>query len=287
MRQRLFLVVSLASLLAIAQAPSLDASHSLPYHWARQSNPFTVDLFDKVTRKWNAYLAEASTDWSVSTVLDTSVRPNGTRGRRRCRPKNGVVKVCNYRYGSTGWLGIAQLWVSGDHIVRARVKLNDTYHDNAPYRWPAWRRLVMCQEIAHALGLDHVDENFGNANLGTCMDYTNDPNGPPSNEHPNAHDYAELEDLYAHLDGTTTVAWQGVAASDAARPSLPPVLDLIDFAGPDQWGELVTISRDGGQAVYELDFGEGRKVITHVTWIPEIAVEVARWAEQLHRLEGP
>ncbi len=35
----------------------------------------------------------------------------------------------------------------------------------------------MCQEIGHDFGLDHQDENFNNPNLGTCMDYTNDPLG--------------------------------------------------------------------------------------------------------------
>lgn len=37
------------------------------------------------------------------------------------------------------------------------------------------RCLVTCQEVGHTFGLDHRDENFDNGNLGTCMDYTNDP----------------------------------------------------------------------------------------------------------------
>ena len=60
---------------------------------------------------------------------------------------------------------------------------------------------MICQEIAHDFGLDHQDENFSNPNLGTCMDYTSDPEGPPSNEHPNQHDYDQLESIYSHLDG--------------------------------------------------------------------------------------
>jgi hypothetical protein len=40
----------------------------------------------------------------------------------------------------------------------------------------------MCQEVGHTFGLDHQDENFNNTNLGTCMDYTNDPS---TNQHPN------------------------------------------------------------------------------------------------------
>ena len=60
----------------------------------------------------------------------------------------------------------------------------------------------MCQEVGHTFGLDHQDENFNNANLGTCMDYTNDPS---TNQHPNKHDYDELITIYSHLDSTTTV----------------------------------------------------------------------------------
>jgi hypothetical protein len=73
----------------------------------------------------------------------------------------------------------------------------------------------MCQEIAHDFGLDHQDENFNNPNLGTCMDYTSDPDGPPSNEHPNQHDYDQLESSYSHVDKTTTVK-QGAANAAAA-----------------------------------------------------------------------
>ena len=35
------------------------------------------------------------------------------------------------------------------------------------------------------------------------MDYTSNPLGPPSNEHPNQHDYDQLATIYTHLDSTT------------------------------------------------------------------------------------
>jgi hypothetical protein len=46
---------------------------------------------------------------------------------------------------------------------------------------PEWRQMVNCQEIRHTFGLEHQDEDFYNANLNTCMDYTTDPR---SNQHP-------------------------------------------------------------------------------------------------------
>ena len=57
--------------------------------------------------------------------------------------------------------------------------------------------LVSCQEGGHTLGLDHQDENFNNANLGTCMDYTKNPS---TNQHPNKHDYDQLLSTYSHFD---------------------------------------------------------------------------------------
>ncbi|HXG40454.1 MAG TPA: hypothetical protein VNJ28_05885, partial [Candidatus Limnocylindrales bacterium] len=195
-----------AALVGAALVPaSVGASHSWgPYHWARTANPFTVTLGDNVSATWDSYLAEASSDWTASSVLDTTVAPGRTRPKP-CRPTSGRVEVCSAAYGGTGWLGVAQIWVSSSHITQATVKVNDTYFNTATYNTPAWRRLVMCQEVGHTFGLDHQDETFDNPTLGTCMDYTNDPDGPPSNEHPNAHDYEQLETIYAHLDSTTTI----------------------------------------------------------------------------------
>jgi hypothetical protein len=173
------------------------------------------------------------------------------------------VEVCNTTYGNNGWLGVASIWVSGSHITKGTVKLNDTYFNTSAYNTPAWRRLVMCQEVGHTFGLDHQDENFYDANLGTCMDYTSDPDGPPSNEHPNGHDYEQLEIIYAHLDSTTT------ASQTSAQGASPPAMDEIDFAGPGQWGRLIRSTHQGRTELYELDFGGGHKVFTFVIWAEE------------------
>ena len=126
-------------------------------------------------------------------------------------------------YGNNGWLGIAQIWASGSHITQGVVKLNDTYFNTPTYDTGSWRQFVMCQEIGHTFGLDHQDENFNNANLGSCMDYTNNPS---SNQHPNTHDYDQLESIYSHVDGTTTV---GMSTGAQAQP---PSMSDIDFEGP-------------------------------------------------------
>lgn len=193
-----------ATLTAMLAIPA-QASHSWGgYHWGRTANPFALKLGDNVTGAWDAHLSTASSDWSASSVLDTNVVAGTVTNRKRCTPTKGRVEVCNTTYGYNGWLGIAGIAVSGGHITSGYVKLNDSYFDSPSYNTPAWRLFVTCQEIGHTLGLDHTDEAFDNANQGTCMDYTNTPAGPPSNEHPFAHDYEQLETTYAHLDGTST-----------------------------------------------------------------------------------
>jgi hypothetical protein len=276
MSHRRWLIPVLAVIAVVTLVTVAQANHSWgSYHWARQSNPFTVKLGDDVSSTWDSYLSTASSDWSASSVLNTSIVA-GSTSARRCRPTSGRVEVCNSTYGNTGWLGVAQIWVSGSHITQGTVKLNDTYHNQSPYNQPAWRRLVMCQEVGHTFGLDHQDENFNNGNLGTCMDYTSDPDGPPSNEHPNSHDYSQLESIYSHLDSTTTV---GASVLPGALLAVPAVTDL-ELSDLEQWGRLVATSRDGGQSVFEADFGHGVKVITHVTWIPEVARGLATMGDE-------
>lgn len=245
MKRTLAAGVVLVALTALAGSAS--ASHSWNgYHWARTANPFTLRVGDNVTSGWDAYLDEAISDWSASPVLDLTETAGRSKGRN-CRPTAGRIEVCNRAYGNTGWLGIAQIWVSGrGHVTQAVAKMNDTYFDTPQYNTPAWRRLVMCQEIAHDFGLDHQDENFGNPNLGSCMDYTSDPDGPPSNEHPNAHDFEQLETIYAHLDSSSTVGDATAFLPDAV-PSFAPA---------------TRVSR----STYVDDLGGGRQLVTHVFW---------------------
>jgi hypothetical protein len=251
-RPRFLLALLAALTLGVALASPASASHSWNgYHWARTSNPFTLKLGDNVGATWDSYLQTTSSDWSKSTVLDTTIVSGQTRPRT-CKAASGRVEVCNAAYGQTGWLGVASISVTGGvHITQGTVKLNDTYFAMAQYNMPAERNLVTCQEVGHTLGLDHQDENFSNPNLGTCMDYTNDPS---TNQHPNQHDYDELGTIYSHLDSFNTV---GSAAAGAAATA---------GNSPASWGRLVGRSATGRTATYVRDHGCGSKTITHVIW---------------------
>ncbi len=253
--RRAFLLTSALAIVLVFPA-SVSATHSWgSYHWARTANPFTLKLGDNVSSTWDSYLKTTSSDWTASTVLDTTIVPGSARPKL-CNAAVGMVQVCNSKYGNNGWLGVASIWASGSHITKATVKFNDTYFNTASYNTPEWRNLVSCQEVGHTLGLDHQDVNFTNANLGTCMDYTSDPDGPLDNQHPNAHDFEQLETIYSHLDSTTTVASAPAAAPAAAGAR----------AADAAWGSLVRVTNHGHGAWYVRDLGAGNLILTHVFW---------------------
>ena len=152
------------------------------YHWERANNPLMLNLGNNVKSVWDSHLNGATTDWNVSTVLELTPVAGNAGNVKRCKAATGAVEICNASYGGTGWLGIAGINVNGEHIRSGYVKLNDFYFDGDTYNVPEWRQMVMCQEIGHIVGLGHQDENFSNANLDTCMDYTSYPS---TNQHPN------------------------------------------------------------------------------------------------------
>ena len=270
-------------LMALAAVPAF-ANHSWGgYHWARTSNPFTLKVYDNIDPVWESYLQTAVSDWNRSTVLDFNVQwQSPLSSQRKCSSAAGVIEICNEKYGQNGWLGIAGISISGTHITKGYTKLNDTYYAMATYNTPAYRQMVVCQEIAHDFGLDHQDETFDNANLGSCMDYTNDPDGgaggfssnDPSNEHPNSHDYQQIQTIYSHLDSSTTIAATFNAMTQSAlRPaSLPEILNDVREFG-------VAIRYDGlGRATdyfkvtgfSEEEHGMTGE-LTHVFWAPDAA----------------
>lgn len=236
------------------------------YHWARTNSTFTLKLGDNVSLAWGTFLQQASGDWSKSGAeregpLFTDVVWRGTQSDpKKCRPTAGQVEVCNANYGGA-WVGLAQIWIGSGHIYQGTAKMNDFYFSKPKYNTPAWKRFVMCQEVGHTFGLDHQDENFSNGNLGSCMDYTNDPgglNGGLSNEHPNDHDYVQLESIYTHLDTTTSATQLSAKA--------PSGMNDLDLSEPRAWGRLVRSTNRGQTEVYERDFGGGHKIFTFVIW---------------------
>ena len=256
----------LAVLVAVSAtlAGAASANHSWGgYHWARTANPFTVKLGDNLTTAdWKSDLGQTSADWSKSTVLDTTVVTGGAKGR--CRPTSGRDEICNGSYGNNGWLGLAQIWLSGGHITQGTVKVNDTYFSLPQYNNSAEKEHVMCQEVGHTFGLDHQDTS--GASLNTCMDYySNQSSSDTKSTTPNAGDYDELLCIYdpgsagktlsspphtctgtGHLDSTNTVGATALKAPSGG-PTLVP-----------------------GKSKYVTHLSDGYTLITWVIWAGDL-----------------
>ena len=96
------------------------------YHWERSSNPVSLTLGDnfKDQGTWLDHFYHAighdpdgnvwndGFHWDDSSMLDLTPVPGGT-SPRRCRAASGTIEVCADSYGNNGWLGLAQIWVSG------------------------------------------------------------------------------------------------------------------------------------------------------------------------------
>jgi hypothetical protein len=253
---------------AVVLAASASANHSWGgYHWARTASPFTLKLGDNVSGLWDGMLVTASSDWSQSTVMDTTVVPGGTKPKP-CRPTSGRVEVCSGSYGNSGWLGLAQIWVTGGvHITQGVVKNNDYYFGNSAYQYnnAAEMQHVICQEIGHTFGLDHQSES--GASLNTCMDYYHNTSASDTKStHPNAGDYDQLRCIYdpasngttltsgshtctgtGHLDSSSTVSGSAGSLPDAV-PSFSPASQVAP-------------------SVYVDNLPNGDKLVTWVIWV--------------------
>lgn len=246
---------------------SLSADHAWNnYHWARTTQSFTLTVVNSMTSDWDVYAAASVVDWSHPGVLDMTQNLNGStadRDRRRCDGPSGQVRICNMTFGFNGWLGIAGISIDTDgHIFTGYVKLNDTYFNTSFYNTFDWKQSVVCQELGHIVGLDHQDEDFDNESLGTCMDYQD-----PPTTHPDQHDYAQLEEIYDHLDSFNSYVTEGGGGGGTCNA--PPgkgcnKAGVPQGDAPGQWG--ISLGRRGAKERFLRIDADGVRHITFVTW---------------------
>jgi len=130
-----------------------------------------------------------------------------------------LIEITNY--GDTGWAGLATIWTNGFIIERAVVQLN-AYYFAADPTIQQYMMGVYCHEVGHVLGLGHNRPGPSDGDPdNTCLNDIELFQGTASNT-PNAHDTAELANIYASLDPLPS-------SPDSAPfgPSLPVVLDVF------------------------------------------------------------
>jgi hypothetical protein len=298
LRQRFTAVLGTLIVLGLLGYPATaqDSPHHTwgNYHWAAKD----IKIGNNLSGVWNngvfpeqrGYLAETVKDWNdpaygtrlgelgerwPTPVITLGVAQGSASRAKTCKPVAGRIEVCNYTYGKNKWLGITQIWTSGDHITQATSKLNDTYYADprSGYSTVAERLSVICHELAHGFGLDHWDEDHDNVNTGSCMDYSNHAAGGqingrgfnygPSDEHPHYLDFQDLEWLYGsyHSSEQSSTSSSSIGAATTAEA------EVAD--DPSEWGEVIKRDDKGRPHLYRKNLGEGKKLFTFVTHADE------------------
>ena len=235
-----------------------------PYHWARTTPSFDLTIVNSTTSDWDAYVAQARSDWTASDKLNMGEVSGSTskKDRRRCKPPDGQVRICNLAYGQTGWLGVAGIYVdTNDHITKGYTKLNDTYFSMDFYNNFSWKQSVTCQELGHEVGLDHQDVDFNNVSLFSCMDYQN-----PPYEYPNTHDYAQLEIIYADTDGYNSYSSGGGGGTEPCNAPPGKGCNKSDVGNNGDSGFGMSLGRRGQVETFIRIGPDGTRIVTFVTW---------------------
>jgi len=112
--------------------------------------------------------------------------------------------------------------------------------------------------MGHGFGLPHRDENPNNANLGSCLDYTNRHEG---NQHPDEEDYQNLENLYGRIDAIDGV-YGGKGGKGGKRKLAVTKTEVVH----PQYGRLLQTHGNNRGASYERSHNNGGTIVTNVLW---------------------
>ncbi|KAL3806906.1 hypothetical protein ACHAXA_011486 [Cyclostephanos tholiformis] len=157
-------------------------------HVDSENGGLHLTLQNALDDTWQTEFETAVADWRESDALQLTTERVAVD--HNCNQVDGVMVVCNANFGATGWVGINENSIMRGVIVSSVAKMNEYYLRNADFDH---RRFTMCHEIGHGFGLPHTDENPHNANLGNCLDYTDNPS---TNLLPGEVNMAKLRDMY-------------------------------------------------------------------------------------------
>jgi len=163
----------------------------------KNAGMLSLTVINALTEDWDEYFEVAVNDWNSGNPDVLDLKTTNEEADPQCVPKEGVMKVCNDDYGDTNWKGLNEMLTQEGYIIASVAKMNERYLDETVVtnqdKLFHERKYTMCHEIGHGFGLPHQDEDFNNADLGTCMDYTH---RPQNNLNPNQEDFDALNKLY-------------------------------------------------------------------------------------------
>jgi hypothetical protein len=165
----LFIVAAIVTALGLGTA---YASHYYGIKWKGHA-PVTVRLVDKTPASWDGAVTAAADSWSLSTAIDY-VKEDGAEN---CTVVSGAVVICARNDGPTFYAALTTWGQRGNSYTAVLIVVNTYYLPNPDQH-------AICQELGHALGLDHQDAS--DSCMGTNWGAL----------YPNAHDFEELEIIY-------------------------------------------------------------------------------------------
>lgn len=228
--------------------------------WESDGQGLEITIVNSLTDDWDPYFIETLDDWAASpALLLTTMERKGREDS--CSHRDGVIRVCNGEYGKGEWKGLNEATyytaegTDKKYLISSVAILNDSYLSGKSH---AERLNAICHEVGHGYGLIHRDENFLNANLGTCMDYTN---SFESNSKPDDIDFQNLANAYGVFGARRNLRKQHEIPIHL-RQLDDSVLNSGQNTTDFKRGRIVHKSRYS--EVYERDLGDGLKVLTRL-----------------------
>jgi hypothetical protein len=170
--------------------------------WKNDGNGLRLEILNALDDSWQSILEQAVDNWDNGSPIDSltlSITP--IPYEMSCKAETDKLKVCNGNYGDTAWRGANEVLLNrrNHQILSSAARMNEYYlkYDDADQKL-----YTMCHEIGHGFGLPHSDEDFLNADLGNCMDYTENP---VANKQPDTSNFEFLADLYGGRNVTALV----------------------------------------------------------------------------------
>jgi hypothetical protein len=165
------------------------------WRFSKGRGGLTLEILNALDDNWQVYFEQAVSDWQSGTPDALTLSTTRIEAESACVQVEGAMKVCNGKYGDTGWRGINELILtSANKIVSSVAKMNEFYLTSSTSELD--KQYTMCHEIGHGFGLPHTDENFMNSPLGDCLDYSSSVS---QNQKPGQVNYDKLAAVYGEV----------------------------------------------------------------------------------------